>query len=924
MTNQSATNLEKAQKLCSSKNSAPVFEGMKEEAKANRSSDNSDLEVKKKVPKVASIKKVLRKKLKGKQPILFIGSGISKAFIPGYPDWTTLLKELINNKKRSLTKDDDEDTLILLDHVRLLVAKKQFEEAAQELSYIYYPNRNSYKEDPMHSHELKCEVSKITGDVDLVQMQTKMNADEKSAYLSFRDMNPKIIITTNFDNFIEKTFDIPPENILYSQVEMIANHPTNPDYPILYKIHGSSTPRSADQAETAFDSIIFTKEDYDRFFRQDKYIYSKLLTLFIEHPVVFLGYSVSDRNINNIVSTINEIIDEKNRDKMEDWFFVSFGRRPDEAVCSTHKIGENQEIDITCFNLKKEEYNNLYQVLSDNYNEKSYTYSLNPSLINLLLEPLYSGQNMGTVVLRELYQNAKDACLMYNQEYTEMHHTITILVSDNNGSIYLTVKDSGIGMSPSELKEYFLSIGNSSKRDHKNCTAGHFGIGFLSCFAIADEIFVATKRKESGFSYIEISKNDAESGAKSISIHNASMPPVNKLLLEHGTCITLRLKQEGKEYYDNLQTIANCFMENHIVKCYKNIDVRYIYENKPFVYKYDTNMDSYEKIDSPGDISVRINTKAVKSKVCVNGMAYTDIDIDSKSNTNRFQSLKEILSYCDIEIYIETSHEADYVSVSLDRFSVILKEKLCEIICEKIYSHDIETFFIPEKSRKAYLSSLPDIYYKKKRMFQEVGNKSPILEYHTMQPDPKRIRTELDFDLSKPDDEMDLSFVDKPYCLCTDSSFFSLKDDEDRLCDDLLAISYCSLYTTFCTQGVDRPLESLISLENSYKFFTRISDHIPKINFHECETEFYQNSCNIMREYSHKLLSYRDVLQDYILVFDEAKNIPKIDGIKVPFYLLRMDNMVPRIDSTYALLLQKYLEDNMLTDQYGILFAEKV
>ena len=48
--------------------------------------------------------------------------------------------------------------------------------------------------------------------------------------------------------------------------------------------------------------------DYANFEQKKKYLSSKLLTYFAEHPLFFFGYSCSDPNIISIVSDIDEIL----------------------------------------------------------------------------------------------------------------------------------------------------------------------------------------------------------------------------------------------------------------------------------------------------------------------------------------------------------------------------------------------------------------------------------------------------------------------------------------------------------------------------------------------------------------------------------------------------------------------------------------
>ena len=56
----------------------------------------------------------------------------------------------------------------------------------------------------------------------------------------------------------------------------------------IYKIHGCVT-----EPET----IMITSEDYQMIEEKNKYLAAKLLTIFIEHPIVFIGYSINDEDI---------------------------------------------------------------------------------------------------------------------------------------------------------------------------------------------------------------------------------------------------------------------------------------------------------------------------------------------------------------------------------------------------------------------------------------------------------------------------------------------------------------------------------------------------------------------------------------------------------------------------------------------------
>lgn len=132
------------------------------------------------------------------------------------------------------------------------------------------------------------------------------------------------IITTNYDMFFEKYLSeykvyIGQQALLFSQLQGIAE---------VYKIHGSlNKPQS----------IVINENDYKGFKEKRGYLAAKLLTIFMEYPIIFMGYSLSDTNIRDILSSIIKCMTNEQINLLKNKFiFVEY----DEHM-EGYKIGES-------------------------------------------------------------------------------------------------------------------------------------------------------------------------------------------------------------------------------------------------------------------------------------------------------------------------------------------------------------------------------------------------------------------------------------------------------------------------------------------------------------------------------------------------------------------------------------------------------
>ena len=171
----------------------------------------------------------------------------------------------------------------------------------------------------------------------------------------------------------------------------------------------------------------------------------------------------------------------------------------------------------------------------------------------LMGENVYGDRRCG---LRELMQNAMDACRVMSEEaehmekyrYVPYFPEIQVILDYKAGK--MIVMDNGIGMGDDVLTKYFLNIGRSYYKSDEFLYQGKsyrpigtFGIGFLACFMLSDSVVVETKHytEQKGFT-IELER-DSEFVCKKDCV---------SMIRDSGTAIILNLESvlaafDGKE-----------------------------------------------------------------------------------------------------------------------------------------------------------------------------------------------------------------------------------------------------------------------------------------------------------------------------------------------------------------------------------------
>ena len=174
-------------------------------------------------------------------------------------------------------------------------------------------------------------------------------------------------------------------------------------------------------------------------------------------------------------------------------------------------------------------------------------------LMKLMIHSLYSNKE---IFLRELISNASDACdklrfeALSNEALYDGDSALKIRVDFDKDARTVTVSDNGIGMSREEVVDNIGTIAKSGTRQffesltgdqsHDLELIGQFGVGFYSCFIVADKVTLTTHRAGEAADQAVQWESDGE-GSYSLTTTTKD---------SRGTEIVLHLREGEDEFLD--------------------------------------------------------------------------------------------------------------------------------------------------------------------------------------------------------------------------------------------------------------------------------------------------------------------------------------------------------------------------------------
>lgn len=276
-------------------------------------------------------------------PYLFIGSGFSRRYL-GLEDWQGLLQKFCKDLKpyeyyKSTHNNDLPVVAGAMSRDYNQVVWSSTEEEMTEFVKKNSPNLlNS-------SSALKIAISDYLTSFGAAQV----DAQYKDEIEALKQVQVEGIITTNWDNLLKDLF--PGFETVIGQDGLISSSTFGLGE--IFKIHGCSTKP---------ESLVLTDEDYRDFNRRNAYLAAKLVTYFVEHPVIFLGYSLTDENVTEILSSIINCMGRENIQKLDDNFIFVQRTQGEEKLTRSYKNIGGAYIPIIILELK--DFGNLYRPLS--------------------------------------------------------------------------------------------------------------------------------------------------------------------------------------------------------------------------------------------------------------------------------------------------------------------------------------------------------------------------------------------------------------------------------------------------------------------------------------------------------------------------------------------------------------------------------
>lgn len=339
-------------------------------------------------------------------PVLFVGTGISLRYLDNTYTWDHLLKYISDKLTQNPEKYYDikakyhdkgefayDKVASHLEEIFEEIVQRERDGEFSEINDTYYENM---------SKGIKVSRFKLYVATLFNELNYKGSKIGELKALKKVRKNIGSIVTTNYDRLIEDIFEFNPligNDILLS----------NP-YGSVYKIHGCSTDS---------ERIIITNEDYEVFEQKYELIRAQLLSLFIHNPIIFLGYSMGDKNIKDILRTIYNYVEPNSATAKKihsNFLLVEYEKDSTNLEVVEHDIVLNENQTIRINKMKTDNYLSIYTALA---NLQLPVSAMDVRKVQSIVKEIYAGGSIKVSITEDLNQLAnEDKVLVIGSEKT--------------------------------------------------------------------------------------------------------------------------------------------------------------------------------------------------------------------------------------------------------------------------------------------------------------------------------------------------------------------------------------------------------------------------------------------------------------------------------------------------------------------------
>lgn len=297
---------------------------------------------------------------KNEFPIIFIGAGIPRRYLVRYPSWEELLEEMwkktgrdnfygyLSQKRAEIGQDyrgndiDFEINISVASEIEKIYNSK-FYEGQIEIEGL--TQKDAYKNNiSPFKYALANRFSKY---------QIKESYSSELEYFRKMLLKSQMILTTNYDSFIEEQYNEESSYQIKKYVGQKGFFQQTIGYSEIYKIHGCvSEPKS----------LVICREDYKKYDENSILISAKVISMLLHSPIIFLGYSLTDRNVRKLIKSFTLSLSESEKAELEKRILLIQWEEGNDKI--TEQVINDPELGCRITVLKTDNFSTIYEKLS--------------------------------------------------------------------------------------------------------------------------------------------------------------------------------------------------------------------------------------------------------------------------------------------------------------------------------------------------------------------------------------------------------------------------------------------------------------------------------------------------------------------------------------------------------------------------------